>query len=372
MPVRKRVYTRDGKTWARFVASVDIAGPGRKRREKSFDRERDAKAWESKQRAQIEDRATTGERTPRLSDHLDLWLHRGSTRTRKPWAPATRTDYESAVKVHLKPKLGHLRLEALTVDHVEAMLESIPGNRAVNVKTALSSALSMAVKQRLVPYNVAKSAAIAEVSRRSAESLSTTEARAFLEAAKGHRLSALFVTTTALALRQSEVVGVRWEDVDIEARTLKVEQRIYRREKQYHVGPPKSATSRRTIHFPEEIAAVLYAQSARLADEKVNRSAWEDQGLVFPNMSGGPLYGPYVTRAMQRIMAEAGIERRRFHDLRHTGASMLHALGVDMKTIQTVLGHSDYRLTADTYTHAEDGILIDAASKMGAFLRSEG
>lgn len=369
MPVRKRVYERDGRKWVRFVATVEVSGEGRQRRERSFDREREAKAWESRQRAQIEDRSVTGAKTPRLADHLDLWLERGTTRARKPWTPATVADYESSVRAHLKPKLGHIRLEDLTVDHVEAMLEQIPGNRATNIRIALSSALAMAVKQRLVPYNVAKAAELPEIERAEIKPLSTAEATRFLDAARDHRLGPLFLTATALALRQSEVVGLRWSDLKLEALNLKIEQRIYYKGGGYNVGPPKSATSRRTIHFPEEIAAVLREHRTHLLTEQIAAKRWEDHGLVFPNTTGGPLYGPYVTRTMQKIMVQAGLERRRFHDLRHTGASMLHAMGVDLKTIQAVLGHSDYRLTADTYTHAEDTVLVDAATKMGTFLR---
>jgi integrase len=369
MPVRKRTYERNGKTWIRFVATVELAGSERKRRTKSFQREREAKAWESKVRAQIEDRATTGARTPRLSDHLDLWLERGKTSVRKPWKPSTVADYESTVKAHLKPRLGHLRLEDLTVDHVEALLNSIPGNRAVNVRIALSSALSMAVKQRLVPYNVAKSAESPPIERRSSGGLTTAEARTFLNAAQEHRLGPLFIVTTALALRQAEAIGLRWADLSLEGLTLKIDQTIYYKGGSYHTVAPKSPTSRRTVHFPEEIADVLREHRTRTLTYQLASSRWEDQGLVFPNMSGGPLYGPYVTRTMQRIMREAGIEGRRFHDLRHTGASMLHAMGVDMKTIQGVLGHSDYRLTADTYTHVEDSVMKDAADRMGKFLR---
>jgi integrase len=160
--------------------------------------------------------------------------------------------------------------------------------------------------------------------------------------------------------------------VSLGTHTLKVEQRTYDKAGAYHTGSPKSPKSRRTIHFPEEIADILREHRTRTLTEQLSARDWTDRGLVFPNTSGGPLYGPYVTRTMQRIMVQAGLEPRRFHDLRHTGASILHALGVDLKTIQAVLGHADYRMTANVYTTAEDGILIDAASRMGAFLRSEG
>ena len=118
-----------------------------------------------------------------------------------------------------------------------------------------------------------------------------------------------------------------------------------------------------------EVGDWLRAQRQRLRLEQVEARSWQDQGLVFPNTSGGPLHGPYVTREMQRVMAEAGIKRRRFHDLRHTAASMLLAQGVDMRTIQQVLGHASYQLTADTYAHPDEQLLRSAADKMGAVLR---
>ena len=95
---------------------------------------------------------------------------------------------------------------------------------------------------------------------------------------------------------------------------------------------------------------------------------WQDHDLVFPNSTGGPLYGPYVTRTMARLLERAALPRKRFHDLRHTGASVLLALGVDMRTIQSVLGHSSYELTANTYAHPDKELRRAAADKMGAFL----
>jgi integrase len=126
------------------------------------------------------------------------------------------------------------------------------------------------------------------------------------------------------------------------------------------------------VRFPAEIAEVLRLHRNATLKEQLGARKWEDYGLVFPNLSGGPLYGPYVTRAMQSIMKQAGLEPRRFHDLRHTGASILHALGVDIRTIQGVLGHASYQLTADTYTHPEETTMRDAADRMGGFLRSQG
>ena len=105
--------------------------------------------------------------------------------------------------------------------------------------------------------------------------------------------------------------------------------------------------------------------------ERMGAGAWQDEDRVFPNTTGRPLYGPYVTRTMQRLLREAGLPRKRLYDLRHTGASLLLAMGVDVRVIQDVLGHADYRITANTYVHPDETLREDAAARMDTFLRGE-
>ena len=339
---RKRAYTRQGRTWTRWVVGVEQrAGSGR-----------------------------PAGRAPLLADHLRAWLERGAGR----WQPKTASNYAKLCRGYLAPMLGHLRIDEITVDDVDTLLASIQSqHQAIAVRSALSSALAMAAKQRLLPHNVAKLADPPRRPERRSGPLTPTQARRFLEVAEQHRLSALFVVTTALALRQSEVVGLQWQDVDLEASELHIARKVYRAGGAYHVGEPKSRSSKRTVPFPEEIGWRLVAQRERTAEERSHAGErWADLGLVFPNTTGGYLYGPYVTRAMQQLQERAGVPRTRFHDLRHTGASVLSALGVEMRVIQEVLGHADYQLTANTYVHPDDEQLRDAARKMGAFLRGPG
>ena len=306
---------------------------------------------------------------PTVEQHLEAWLKRGMSRARQPWAAITLHGYQSMARTWLVPHLGHIPLDKLTVDDVEEMLEQVPGAKhAKNIRAALSAALTMAVKARVIPTNVAALADSPRVESTRGNPLSPDEVLLFYEHVRAHRLGPVCIVSMVLALRPSEAFGLRWQDVDLDARRLKIQRKIYFLGGRYHEGAPKSPRSRRQIMLPQKIVDVLQQQRERVEVERLITTGWEDQDLVFPNEHGGPLYGSYVTRTMQRLLGEIGIERRRFYDLRHTGASLLHALGVDIRTIQEVLGHSDVRITANTYTHVDESLQEDAALRMGAFL----
>ncbi|MQA00126.1 MAG: tyrosine-type recombinase/integrase [Dehalococcoidia bacterium] len=382
--IREREYERAGRKWQRWVAwiSIDQGGSRRSRPEKAFEKHRDALRWVTAQIARHNEGADITSRAPTVGAIVDEWLDRGTTRKRKPWAPITKHGYESMARIWIKPHLGAIPVDALTVDDVDAMLEKVPGGKhAQNIRGALSSALELAVRKRIVPYNVAKQSAKPEGEEREVEPLSPAQCKTFLKAIRRHRLEALYITIMALGLRPSEAVGLRWGAVDLDAATLRVQEKIYYLKSkgqpgEYHQGPPKSQRSRRTIELPDVVVELLRAHRKRMLEEQVASKRWTKEKrwtadpLVFPNTTGGPLYGSYVTREMQDIMEKAGLPRKRLYELRHTAGSMLHALGVDTRTIQGVLGHSDISITANTYVHPDRSVYADAAAKMSAFLRS--
>jgi integrase len=170
-------------------------------------------------------------------------------------------------------------------------------------------------------------------------------------------------------MRMGEVLGLRWDDVDLEQGTVTVRASLQRIDHQLVLGAPKTSRSRRTIPMPAVARAALLAHRARQHQAKVQPGPpW--QHLVFTNAQGGPLDGSKVVRALQRRLEVAGLPRIRFHDLRHSCASLLFAQGVPARTIQEILGHSRIGTTLDVYTHldrADQGVpslLREAANAM--------
>ena len=182
--------------------------------------------------------------------------------------------------------------------------------------------------------------------------LTAAEARDRMAAAEGDRLVALFRVALMLGLRQGEVLGVKWEDVDLERRTLKVRRAVQRVGGRLILKEPKSAKSRRTLTLPPSLVAALREHKVRQLEERLLAGErWQDQGFVFATRTGGPLDPRNVIRSWHRVQTVHGLPRRNFHSTRHTAASLMLAEGVPVKVVQEVLGHSLLSTTADTYGH---------------------
>jgi integrase len=191
------------------------------------------------------------------------------------------------------------------------------------------------------------------------------EARRLLAALRGHRLEALVSVALALGLRQGEALGLRWQDVDLDRKTLTVNVTLQRIRGAFVLAEPKTARSRRTLVLPSVTAAALRAHRTRQLEERmICGAAWQGEGLVFTSPVGLPLQGTNVTREFQRVLARAGLTRRRFHDLRHACASLLLAQGVHPRVVMGLLGHSHIGLTMNLYSHVIPELGEEAAARM--------
>ena len=162
-------------------------------------------------------------------------------------------------------------------------------------------------------------------------------------------------------------MGLQWSSIDLESGRLTVRQSLQRIDGEYALVPPKTAQSRRSIMLPAFAVAALRAHRDRQAFERTRAGErWEDRDLVFTSPTGHPLHGATVTRRFQKLLAEAGLERMRFHDLRHSCASLLLAQGVPLSSIMDVLGHSSITTTRNVYAHLGDELRSEAARAMDA------
>jgi integrase len=205
------------------------------------------------------------------------------------------------------------------------------------------------------------------VPRREVHPLEPAQARAFLEAIRGDRLEALYVTALGTGLRQGELLGLSWGDVDLEAGTLRVRQALQRNRSGLVLVEPKSATSHRVVALPAIVVSALRAHRIRQLEERLGAGErWpaDPRELVFLSTTGTPLEGVNVTRRFQALLADAGLPRQRFHDLRHACATLLLAQGIAPRVVMETLGHSQISLTMNTYSHVVPSMTRHAAERM--------
>jgi integrase len=289
-----------------------------------------------------------------LGEYLDRWLAdsvRGTVRQR------TYERYESLVRVHISPTLGRIKLKNLTPAHVRSLnrekLDSELAPRTVQyIHRTLSKALKQAVSDGLIPRNAAGSVKPPQPRTEEIRPLDREQVRAFLEAISGDRLEALYVVAITAGLRSGELLGLKWEDVDLEAGMLQVRRTLSEARSGRIFEAPKSGKGRR-IQLTRMATEALRGHRKRQLEEKLRLgSLWQENGLVFPSQVGTPIGGRNLIRHFKIRLGRAGLPSTfRFHDLRHTCATLLLRQAVHVKFVQELLGHGDVSLTLNTYSH---------------------
>ncbi len=298
--------------------------------------------------------------------------------------PRTLACYRQHVNDHLVPALGQTKLHHLTPQQVQALLnekaKKLRPATVARIRATLRVALSQAEKWNLVARNVAKLVDVPKARRYQARVLTPQEARAFVNAATEVRLGAVFSVAMALGLRLGEALGLRWDDIELEGKQLRVRQTLQRLPKgegEKHgkvvFGEPKSEKSRRVISLPTFAVDLLKRHRVRQKEERLKAgSDWKDQNLVFTSTVGTPVDERNLRREFETILTKAQLPHMRIHDLRHTCASLLLAQGIHPKVVQETLGHSQISLTLDTYSHLIPGMGEEAAKKMDEILSADG
>jgi integrase len=296
----------------------------------------------------------TGKMT--VGEYLDRWLSdsvRGTVRT------STFERHEGIIRTHLRPSLGHIKLKSLTPTHVRSLhrekLDSglAPGT-VRKIHSTLHKALAQAVSDGLIPRN----AADVKAPRPAPEEmrpLSEGEARTFLDVAKasGDRFESLYVLAITTGLRRGELLGLRWDDVDLECGTLRVERALVREGGRHTVGETKTKRGRRQVNLTPRTVSTLKAHRKRQLEEKMRFAGlYKDHGLIFTTQVGTPVNPEnLVKRSFKPLLKKAGLHEIRFHDLRHTCATLLLGRGVHPKLVQELLGHATIVMTLDNYSH---------------------
>jgi integrase len=335
-----------------------------------------------------------------VSEYLGWWLDNVAKSTVRP---STWISYEELVRLHLGPALMKVPLSKLTPQHVRGFLNEklaagLSTRRVQYLHAVLRAALNTALKDQIVNRNAAAVVKPPRVVGKEVQPLTLAESRRFLHSIQGNRLEALFTVAVSLGLRQGEALGLRWCDVDFDGGTLRIRYALQRlkagnsptnsvqapelksKRYEFHLVEPKTKHSRRTIGIPKVTLSALANHKARQVQERLlAATTWRVpvlvcegkripvDDLVFVTKVGTPFDAPTVTHRFQSLLKRAGIGHHRFHDLRHTAATLLAVQGVHPRAIQAALGWENLSML-NRYAHFVEEQRQAVASAMDSIL----
>lgn len=360
------MYRRRTKTggWTRWYAVIDVGrGEDNKRQQvsRSFDTRREAYAW-------LADQASDGASGPTLGEYLPQWLSRsGHLR------PSTVATYVGHLANYLVPLLGDLSVRRLSAADVEALHH---GLSAAGVSTALarrvhatlSSALSAAVDDGLLAVNPARKVRLPQATRYQPVVWSAGQASLFLSQTVDDELAGLWRLAIVCGLRRGELLGLRWADIELDAATVTITTTRVAVGSEVVEGPPKTPRARRVL--PLDATTVEVLRRHRWHRQQLPAVAAGTHGLVFTDDDGQPLNPAWVSRRFTLLASRMQLPLIRFHDLRHTSATLGLAAGESLKEVSARLGHSSIVVTADTYLTPPAALARAATNRLATLLHS--
>jgi len=293
--------------------------------------------------------------------------------------PSTFTSYSGIVRNHLIPVLGRTTIDRMTVQDVAGLLsrkrsEGLSSRTTQYVLFVLRNALNKAVRWGIASRNIAQLVDAPRVAHRDVNVLSPDEAHRFVTAAREDRLEGFWVLALSTGLRRGELLGLSWSDIDLDRRQLRVTKALQRvAGKGLILTETKTRRGRRSIILPIGAAEALRRHRARqIEDRRIAGSAWKQSDFVFTSAAGTPLDGDnLISRPFARLLERSELPPMRFHDPRHSCASLLLAQGVAPRVVMETLGHSRIAVTLDTYTHVLPALQRDAADAMDRALGTD-
>jgi len=356
------------------VAAVDLGWSGGKRRRKTLygaTRREVAVKLSDAVRAHREGRLIPDERAT-FAVFVDMWL----TAARPSLSPGTWQRYEQYARLHSVPmlgrrplaKIGPADLQQLYADRLAA---GCSPTSVRHLHRFLHRVFDQALRWGAASRNPVTLVDPPRVARHEFRTLSPEEARALLSALHGDRLQALYVLALTTGMRQGELLALRWSDLDLPGKHLAIRGSLHRDPGGgWTIREPKTERSRRQVLLPPLAIKALERNRLRQHEERLQTGpAWEENDLVFPNQLGRPLSSQNLTqRHFHPLLQRLSLPKIRFHDLRHTAATLLLAEGIHPKIVSEMLGHTQVGITLDLYSHVTPAMHESATRALGLLL----
>ena len=367
-------YRKDGRWEGRYTVGTDIDTGKTLSKSvmgKSFEEVQEKLARAINEAALAANKYTD---TMTLTEWMTIWYETYSKPTIRP---STADSYSSCMKNHIFPNIGNIVLTSLTSLDIQMMYNKIKssgrvrrtgnitdfslGSRVIHcVHALMHQCLEQAVKERRIPYNPVDACKPPPNQKQEMRVIPPEKIGLYLKAADKRGLLALFFLELSSGLRRGELLALLWSDLDMANLTISVTKQVTGRRGELVVSTPKTPNSTRTISIPREAAELLAAEHAKHPNSP----------YIFPSPKTGNMYYPdSVSRLHKKLLSDAGLESIRFHDLRHTFATLAIQNGVDIKTLSSMLGHYSAGFTLDTYAHVTDKMQREAAKKVGKFMK---
>lgn len=383
--IRKKTITRNGKKYeyweARYTEGADPGTGKQVQRSITGKTQKEVAQKLKAATAAIDSGTYTAPSKQTLGQWLDAWIETycGSVK------PRTLEIYKTDIRVHIKPALGAVRLEALTTQSIQAFYnalgkptkdrpEGLSPKSVKNIHGVLHKALQQAVLIGCLRFNPTDACALPRREKKELTPFDDLQISAFLKAIQGSRYETLFTVTLFTGMREGEVLGLMWDCVNFEAGTITVNKQLQLHEAvgggAYQLGSTKNGKGRSITPAASVMALLKRHRAAQAAQRLRAGKLWQDTGFVFTDELGQPFAKATVYRAFKRAAASIGRPDARFHDLRHSYAVAAIRAGDDIKTVQETLGHATASFTLDVYGHVTKQMKEASAARMDAFIKT--
>ena len=289
--------------------------------------------------------------------------------------PSSHKTYRGYIDNHIKPNIGKIPLNKLSsldlqklykkllsggrVERIESKNQpkGLSAKTVRNINQVISSAMDFAIDQKLIATNPTEGCALPKLEHREMKTLSVEQLASFLHEAQESGVFELYYIELATGLRRGELLGLKWEDIDLEQGIIHVRRQIARIDGEIVEAPLKTKNSYRSVSIGQDAVEILKEQQRQTNSE-----------YVFPSPTGGPISPDSVLKMLHRVLKRAGLPEIRFHDMRPTFATVALQNGVDIKTVSGMLGHYSAGFTLDTYAHVTTAAQRQAANTMSSIL----
>lgn len=301
-----------------------------------------------------------------VQEYIEQWLEDIHKPTVKL---STYNHYKILLRLYIVPGLGYIKLQSLTPQQVQTFYskklnEGLSPKSINNIHGLLHRALSNAVKWNIVPRNVCDAVTPPRLRRKEKTVLTPEQARTLLQTIKNHRMEALLTLALVTGMRCGELLGLRWQDINLTNCSLQVKRTVsYVKGHGRIESEPKTEKSRRQIMLPLFVVETLIRHKALQDEQRGKTEKWAEKDLVFTNAEGNYIGVTTIREAFNRVLKEAGLPHIRFHDLRHSAATILLSRGTHPKVVQEILGHSQISMTLDVYSHVLPSMQEDVTKR---------